>query len=221
MLKNKYNYILAFDFETTGLSCHNDRIIEIGAILLEKNESGNFHIIDELNVLIKQDLLLPEKIIEITGITDKLLQEEGISEEQALEKFRKLHRKDALLVAYNLSFDYSFLTTLYRRQLGIPDLYVKNDLLDVMAVYKDRHPYPHRLENAVLKYNVSVKSTHRALDDVKATLELLVRLTQEKNTILKYVNVIGYNPKYGPPKFRSPYVSYVPQYGNRLELEKR
>lgn len=221
MLKNKYKHILVFDFETSGLSHIDNKIIEIGALLLERTEEGKYKVADELEVLIKQDEPLPAKIVEITNITDEMLENEGISEEEAFLKFKNLHRKDALLVAYNLSFDYAFLTQLYRRQLNDPTIIITNDILDVMALYKDRHPFPHRLESAVAKYNVEIKSTHRALDDVKATLGVLVKMIEERDTAMKYVNIIGYNPRYGPSKFRAPHVTYVAQYGNRLEIEKR
>ena len=55
-------------------------------------------------------------------------------------------------------------------------LFITNDVLDVMAVYKDRHPFPHRLESAVEKYQVEVPNTHRALDDVKATVIALTKM---------------------------------------------
>ncbi|NLN50138.1 MAG: 3'-5' exonuclease [Acholeplasmataceae bacterium] len=221
MLKNRYEHILVFDFETTGLSYLTNNIIEIGAVLLKRTPEGVYRVADELNCLIRQAEPLPAKIIEITGITDELLLNEGISEQEAFEKFQKLHKKDALLVAYNLSFDYAFLNQLYRKHFNDNSLFITNDVLDVMAIYKDRHPYPHRLESAVEKYNVAIKSTHRALDDVKATIEVLVKMIEERDSASKYINVIGYNPRYGPAKFKAPHVVYVPQYGNRLELEKR
>lgn len=221
MLNNKYEYILVFDFETTGLSPFNDRIIEIGAILLKKTPSGAYQINDELNVLIKQDSPLNEKIIEITSITDEMLNEQGISEAEAFLKFQKLHKKDCLLVAYNISFDYGFLNELYKRHLNDKNLFINNDLLDVMAIYKDRHPYPHRLESAVNTYNIVNEDAHRALDDAKATLYVLVKMIEQRDSAEKYINVIGYNPRYGPSEYKAPHVSYVPQYGNRLEIEKR
>lgn len=220
MLHEKYEYILAFDFETSGLSPVNDRIIEIGALLL-KRENALFKVEKELNVLIKQAKPLPEKIIEITGITDDLLNKEGISESEAFHQFLDIYKKDALLVAYNLSFDYAFLVELFRRHYNDKSLFIYNDVLDVMAVYKDRHPYPHRLDNVVETYQISIVNTHRALDDVKATILGLIKMTEERNTISKYINVIGYNPRYGPTNYQAPHVSYVPQYGNRLEIEKR
>ena len=220
MLNEQYEYILAFDFETSGLNPADDKIIEMGALLLKK-EGQFYKVEEELNVLVKQDFKLEAKIVEITGITDELLEKEGVSEQEAFNKFKLLHKKGALLVAYNLSFDYAFLTFLYRKHLNEPNLFITNDILDVMAVYKDRHPFPHRLESAVEKYQVEVPNTHRALDDVKATVIALTKMIAERDTIDKYINVIGYNPKYGPSKFKAPHVAYVPQYGNRLELEKR
>lgn len=220
MLVDRYNHIIVFDFETTGLSPINDRIIEIGALLIER-EDKNFKIKKELNVLIKQNKPLPEKIVEITNITDELLNKEGISESEAFHHFLSIYKKEALLVAYNLSFDYAFLVELFRRQFNDKELFLSNDLLDVMAIYKDRHPYPHRLESVVKTYKIKIPNTHRALDDTKATLMGLIKMQEERNTITKYINVIGYNPRYGPPKYRAPHVSYVAQYGNRLELEKR
>ena len=220
MLHNRYEYILAFDFETSGLSPINDRIIEIGAILL-KREDKHFKVEKELNCLIKQPFPLPDKIVEITGITDDLLNAEGISESEAFHRFLDIYKKGALLVAYNLSFDYAFLVELFRRHYHDKTLFIHNDLLDVMAVYKDRHPFPHRLDNVVETYQISVVNTHRALDDVKATILGLIKMTEERNTISKYINVIGYNPRYGPTSYKAPHVIYVPQYGNRLEIEKR
>lgn len=221
MLKNKYDHILIFDFETTGLDPYLNRIIEIGAILLKKTPEGVYKIVADLSVLIKQDAPLPSKIIEITGITDELLEQEGISEREAFLKFQQMHKKDCLLVAYNISFDYGFLNELYKRHLNDKNLYISNDLLDVMAIYKDRHPYPHRLESAVEKYNIIHEDAHRALDDAKVTLQVLVKLIEERDTTQKYINIIGYNPRYGPSKYQAPHVSYVPQYGNRLEIERR
>ena len=62
---------------------------------------------------------------------------------------------------------------------------IKNDVLDVMAIYKDRHRFPHRLDNCVQTYGVDVKNTHRALDDIKATFRLnLLRARYITNTAI-------------------------------------
>lgn len=221
MLSNKYKHILIFDFETTGLDPYHDKIVEIGAILLEKKTDNQFGIVKELNVLIKQDLPLPDKIVEITGITDELLFAEGITEKEAFMKFQELYTNDCLLVAYNIAFDYGFLNELYRKYLDVGSYYIKNDLLDVMAIYKDRYRYPHRLESAAETYGIINEDAHRALDDAKTTLKVLVEMIKERDTTKKYINVIGYNPKYGPNKYKIPHVEYVPQRENMLVIEKK
>lgn len=213
----KYDYLLVFDFETTGLSPFYNKIIEIGALLL-RNDGNEFVIEEEFNVLIKQNEPLDSKIIEITGITDEMLLEKGISEEEAYQKFINLFKENTLLIAYNISFDYGFLTTLFRRHQNNEYLFVQDDLLDVMAVYKDRHPYPHRLESASKTYGVYREDAHRALEDVKMTYDVLTAMQKEKDRLIEYVNVIGYNPKYGPSKFRAPHVVYKPQDGRRIKL---
>ena len=83
--------------------------------------------------------------------------------------------------------------------------------LDVMTVYKDRRPYPHRLADAVEAYSLSAQNTHRAIDDTRATYELLCAMDAEESDLFRYVNLFGYNPKYGPPRPRIRSVSYRPQ----------
>jgi len=110
---------------------------------------------------------------------------------------------------------------MYRRMLNNPHYEIKHDLLDVMAIYKDRHPFPHKLDNAVKHYHIEIANTHRALDDIKATFLVLVEMIKERDSMDKYINVIGFNPKYGVSGLKASHVTYVPQYGNRLELERR
>lgn len=216
MLQHKK--ILLFDFETTGLSAESSQIIEIGAILLEKTESGKYQLINELSTLVLADGPLPSKIVEITHITDEMLLRDGITQEEAFHQFFKMYSEDALLVAYNIQFDLSFLHQMFKRHWN-PQYQIKNDILDVMAVYKDRHRFPHRLDQAVETYMVDVPNTHRALDDIKATLAALYKMGQEKDNLDKYVNVIGYNSKYGVSGLRLPHVKYVAQKGGYREIE--
>lgn len=215
-----HNKILLFDFETTGLYASQDQIIEIGAILLEKDISGKYRVSDELSTLVLADRRLPAKITEITNITDAMLLRDGVSQEEAFHKFFKMYGdKDTLLIAYNIQFDLSFLTELFR-QFKNKTFEVENDILDVMAIYKDRHRFPHRLEQAVATYQVLVPNTHRALDDIKATLEVLKKMGLEKDNISKYINVIGYNAKYGVSGKKLQRVKYIAQRGGLREIEK-
>jgi DNA polymerase III subunit epsilon len=218
MLKHKK--ILVFDFETTGLDPFSNQIIEIGAILLEKDESNLFVEKESYDVLVKADFPLPPKITQITNITNQMLQEKGMSQIDACQRLMQVYDEETLLIAYNIQFDLGFLQAFIRTHWNL-NFKVKNDILDVMAIYKDRHPYPHRLESAVAHYKINVLNTHRALDDVKATYEVLKQMALENDNLDKYVNVLGYNPKYPvADRMRLPHVKYVAQYGGRKEIEK-
>lgn len=210
--------ILLFDFETTGLFPDKEQIIEIGAILMEK-QNGVYVEIESFDQLILSDKPLSPKIIEITHITDEMLLRDGIEQEIACQKFMAMLDMNPLLIAYNIQFDLSFLHFFIRKYYD-QNYVIKNDILDVMAIYKDRHRYPHRLDQAVDTYQADVKNTHRAIDDIRATFDVLKKMHDENPNIKKYVNVIGYNKKYGVNGIRLPHVRYVAQYGGQKEIER-
>lgn len=213
-----HNRVLLFDFETTGLNGLTEEIIEMGAILLEKKE-GQLEVTQELSLLVIPSRPLPDKIIEITHITDDMLLRHGVSQQEAFHKFFDLYQDEkTLLIAYNIQFDLLFLQTLFRRHWN-HFFNIKNDILDVMAIYKDRHRFPHKLDACVNTYGVEIKNTHRALDDIKATYEALIKMAEEKNNIKHYVNKIGYNGNYGLSGIRLPHVRYISQKGGFREIE--
>ena len=209
--------ILLFDFETTGLDSRFEEIIEVGAILLEK-ENGLYRMKEELSLLVQASKRLPDKIVEITHITDEMLLRDGVSQEEAFQRFFALYQDEkTLLVAYNIQFDLSFMIAWMKKYYDAR-FALRNDILDVMAIYKDRYRYPHRLDQAVKTYEIVEPNTHRALDDIRATLEVLKKMSQEKDNVEHYVNVIGYNPKY-QVSFKLPHVRYVAQRGGLREIE--
>lgn len=215
---NQYKKILVFDFETTGLYAYTDQIIEIGALLIERE--GLFETEKELSILLQADKKLPDVIKNITGITDEMLLRDGVPQEVGFRELFNLIDQDTLLCAYNIQFDLSFLLHYIKKYHKVTYTF-KQDILDVMALFKDRHPFPHKLDQAVKTYQVDIPNTHRALDDVKATYEVMKKMASEQNNLEKYVNVIGFNPKYRiADASRLPYVKYIPQYGGRREIEK-
>ena len=98
------------------------------------------------------------------------------------------------MVAHNAQFDACVLRGLLRgASVG------RIDWLDSLTVYKDRRPYPHKLANAILAYGLEdkVQNSHRAIDDVLALFEVLKAMDAERDDLASYVNLFGYNPKYG------------------------
>lgn len=213
-LFKEYDSIIVLDTETSGLDPKKNTIIELSAVKLVCN-GEKIIITDEIDYLIKlpDGEFLDPKISELTHITDLMLQTEGFSEKEVSEKFSDLFSEDKILVvAYNAQFDMNFLFYLLSRHNKVHIL-KKIHMLDALTVYKDRHDYPHKLENAILIYGLEdkVQNTHRAIDDTLATVEVLKCMDRECNDLEKYINLFGYNPKYGISMRKISSVTYKPQ----------
>ena len=216
-LLRTYDAIVIFDTETTGLDANENQIIELAAIRVEAAESGLPRIADSMDDFIRLpegEHLKPE-ITELTHITDAMLQEEGKTKADVADRFHRLivGRPDlcrrVLLIAHNAQFDLLFVRQLLRgRRLGV-DL----AFLDTLTVYKDRAPFPHKLEAAIKHYKLGnkVKNSHRAIDDTCALLEVLKAMDAEREDLHTYVNLFGYNPRYGISGERIAGITYQAQ----------
>ncbi len=205
----KYDRLVLFDTETTGLSFPRDQIIEFAAIAVEPQ--GVVREYDEL-VTLAPGTFVPEKITQLTGISTQNIRERGLSKTRVCRDMAELFAGNTLLLAYNAHFDLSFLYYMLLRD-GDPMILKGKDKLDLLTVYKDRRPYPHRLCNAIDAYGLSgqVVNSHRAVDDVLATLEVMKAMEAEKPDLERYINIFGYNPKYGIDGKAIGSVTYKPQ----------
>ena len=68
--------------------------------------------------------------------------------------------------------------------------------MDLLTVYRDRRAFPHRLASAIEAYNLQdqVQNSHRAIDDVLATVAVLEAMAAERGDLTHYINLFGYNP---------------------------
>lgn len=208
-----YEKLVLFDTETTGLNFSRDEIIEFAAVVLER-QCGQVQVVQEYDELISLSPggFVPPKIQELTGISDLDLRERGIPKTRLCCDMARMFAGNALLLAYNAHFDLSFLFYTLLRD-GDPAILKGKDKLDLLTVYKDRRSYPHKLCNAIDEYGLSgkVKNSHRAIDDVLATVEVMKAMEQEKNDLHRYINLFGYNAKYGISGKAIGSVTYKPQ----------
>ena len=109
-------------------------------------------------------------------------------------------------------FDLSFLFYMLLRS-GDPAILKGKDKLDLLTVYKDRRDYPHKLCNAIDAYGLTgqVVNSHRAVDDVIATVAVMKAMEEERDDLLRYVNLFGYHPKFGVDGKPIGSVTYKPQ----------
>ena len=212
-LFKKYDRLVLFDTETTGLICSRDEIIEFAAVVVELVD-GTPKITREYDELVALSPggFVPPKIEQLTGISTQDLREKGLSKTRVCRDIAELIAGNTLLLAYNAHFDLSFLFYLLLRS-GDPSILKGKDKLDLLTVYKDRHPYPHRLCNAIEAYGLSGKvvNSHRAVDDVLATVAVMEQMEKERDDLSNYVNLFGYNPKYGIEGRPIGSVTYKPQ----------
>ena len=212
-LFSKYDRLVLFDTETTGLQFSRDEIIEFAAVVVEK-VNGEVQIVQEYDELISLSPggFVPPKITELTGISNQDLREKGIPKTRVCRDISEMIRGNTLLLAYNAHFDLSFLFYMLLRD-GDPAILKGKDKLDLLTVYRDRRPYPHKLCNAIESYGLSGKvvNSHRAVDDVLATVAVMAEMEKETDDLQNYVNLFGYIPRFGIDGKPIGSVTYKPQ----------
>ena len=212
-LFSKYDRLVLFDTETTGLAYSRDEIIEFAAIAVERID-GVPQVIREYDELVTLSPggFVPPKITELTGISTQDIRERGLPKTRVARDIAEMIRGNTLLLAYNAHFDLSFLFYFLLRN-GDPTILKGKDKLDLLTVYRDRRPFPHRLCSAIDAYGLTgrVVNSHRAVDDVLATLKVMEEMEKEKPDLERYVNLFGYIPKFGIDGKPIGSVTYKPQ----------
>ena len=208
-LFQRYDRILIFDTETTGLRFDRDEIIQFSAVVLER--SGVTQQYDRL-IRLAPGQQVPPEIQRLTGITTQDVEQRGIPRDQAAREIAGLLAGNTLLTAYNAHFDLSFLFHMLRVH-GDPGCLRGKDKLDLLTVYRDRRAYPHKLRDAIAAYGLegTVQNSHQADQDALATVSVMDAMSAEQDDLPDYINLFGYIPKYGPPRRPIRSVTYLPQ----------
>ena len=155
---------VVFDFETTGFNAGGaDSIIEIGAVKIRNGE-----ILEKYDELINPGRPLPQKIIDVTNITDEMLAGKD-NEENAVKRFVEWFG-DCPMVAHNAKFDVSFLEMAYKKyNLGT----FTNPVIDTLELSRtmDNTYARHSLSALVKRYEVpwDESAHHRGDYDAEGT----------------------------------------------------
>lgn len=213
-LFTQYDRLVLFDTETTGLNPRQDEIIEFSAAVMELRE-GTANLVREYDNLISLSpgRFVPPKIQKLTGITNEDLAQRGIPKTRLCRDVAELFQGErTLLLAYNAHFDLCFLFYTLAKH-GDAAILKGKDKLDLLTVYRDRRSYPHRLASAIDSYGLAgqVRNSHRAIDDVLATVAVMEAMARERDDLLNYVNLFGYNARYGLEGKPIGSVTYRPQ----------
>lgn len=159
------------DLETTGASpTGGNGITEIGAVKVHGGE-----LVGEFSTFVNPGIALPEFITNLTGITDQMLADAPTITEvfPSFLEFVGPH-SEVFLVAHNAPFDMGFLKAAAR---ATGNSWPKYKVLDTVSLarllvgYDEINNY--KLGTLATFFNTDVAPNHRALDDAKATVEVL------------------------------------------------
>lgn len=169
MLK-KYQKVLFVDVETTGLDSTKDRVIEIGAVKVDKD--GN---IEKYSQLINPGFKISKEIRKITGIKQKELDNAPLLDEVS-DEVKRVLRTD-LFVAHNAKFDFSFLSS----ELLRLDYPLEVPYIDTIKIARAFYPnyLNYDLSSLIERMGFKVEKRHRGLDDALVLWELFNKIKTE------------------------------------------
>lgn len=184
---------ICFDIETTGLSAARDKITEIGAVKVE-----NGVVTDTFSTFANPEMPIPQKITELTGITDAMVKD-APSQSEAVSAFLDF-AGDNVLVAHNAPFDTSFIRnacdnmgreynftsidTVAISRAILPD--IKNCKLDTVAKYLRLGEFNH----------------HRACDDAEILARIFINLCNRLRDDYHITNTNEINTKIAGGDFK-------------------
>lgn len=160
---------IVFDLETTGLDAYRNEIIEMAAL---KYSNGRY---TELQFLIKPQQKIPSFITKLTGITQAMVDKNGINELQALRQFIDFI-EDYPLIAYNAPFDRRFIAASSEKH----SLTVANSYQCALQMARKAFPSlsNHKLITVSQSLQLSQSQAHRALADCHLTAAVYLKAAE-------------------------------------------
>ncbi len=183
----KHRPLVFLDIETTGLSPQQGRVLEIGAYRVE-----NSTIVGTYSQLLQPEQRVAWFTTKLTGITDEMVWDAPLF--RGIASDLELFLNDAIFVAHNVNFDYSFIREEFAR-IG------HNWSMDrLCTVQLSRSLFPeqrkHSLDAVIAAHNLTVNHRHRALDDAKVMVDFFNKCLQEYGVeVFKHIDQLIRTPR--------------------------
>ncbi len=165
------------DLETTGGSPEANAITEVGAVKVRGGE-----VLGEFQTLVRPAMSIPPFVAVLTGITDAMVAS-APPVEVVLPTFLEFAR-GSVLVAHNAPFDVGFLKAACDSTgRSWPTLQVLDTARLARRVLARDEAHDCRLATLARLFRASTMPTHRALDDARATVDVLHGLLERLGNV--------------------------------------
>jgi DNA polymerase-3 subunit epsilon len=185
---------VVLDLETSGSAPHlGAGITEIGAIRIKGGE-----VLDTFSTLVNPGHSIPSYITALTGIDDETVRDAPPISEVISSLIDFMGGDETVFVAQNAPFDLSFVKAAAKLS---SKMWPKQRIVDTATLARkvlDREEAPNcKLGTLAQIFNAEIQPTHRALDDVKATIAVLHGLFERLAglDIFTIEELIAYSPK--------------------------
>lgn len=168
LVENLKDYTV-LDIETTGMSPNYCKILEISAIKVRDGKE-----VDTFSRLINPHEKIPSFISYLTGITNKMTEDEGGELEDVLYDFKDFLADD-IIVGHNVNFDVNFLYDNFENVFDEP---LTNDFVDTLKIARKyiKDIDHHKLDDLIDYYGIKARDKHRALNDCDLTNKVYKRM---------------------------------------------
>jgi DNA polymerase-3 subunit alpha (Gram-positive type) len=178
MLLFENTEFIFLDTETTGLSPTEEKLTEIAMIRTD----NQFNILETYESFINPQKKLSAKIIQITNITDEMLEDAPLYESAIPNIYNWYYKnspeKRIIGVAHNMPFDLGFINEAGKKILGKD---IITEWIDTVSLARELYPFwkNHKLDTCATKFGIVNENHHRALNDTMVLYNIGHRLITE------------------------------------------
>jgi DNA polymerase III alpha subunit (gram-positive type) len=161
---------VALDFETTGIWKKDTdvAVIEIGLITFERDRE-----VDAWSALVKSGTPVSDFIVELTGITQSMIDQDGVDVDEAGDALAERLAGAELVIAHNMSFDAEGL-----QWLGIELGRDQHTYCTMKGLTAPEQKWP-RLEEVVKEFQIKVEGqAHRAESDARTAGRVFIEMVR-------------------------------------------
>ncbi|MDP4213904.1 MAG: exonuclease domain-containing protein [Bacteroidota bacterium] len=190
------------DIETTGSYAANNGITELAIVLYDGNK-----IVDRFESLVNPQMPIPRYIQVLTGILPEMLESAPLFSEMADRVYTLL--KDAVFVAHNVNFDYSFI------KFHLESCGYSLNSKKLCTVRLSRKLFPglagYSLGKLCRELSIPLENRHRAGGDADATVRLFekILLRDSQGHVQQMLNTRS-REQYLPPNLPSDQIAGIP-----------